>query len=60
MPTSKLTEKKIEALESLRDILMGHRPVLEAALLNRSGLTPGPGELTTPIKEILAALAECE
>ena len=60
MPSSKLTEKQIGDLEALRDVVREHRPVLEAALVHRSGMPPAPDGLMTPIKEILAALAECE
>jgi hypothetical protein len=60
MPISKLTEKQLDNLEALRDVVVEHRTVLEAALVNRSGMPPAPGGLITPIKEILAALAECE
>jgi hypothetical protein len=60
MPSSKLTKKQITDLEALRDVVMEHGPVLKAALVHRSGMPPAPDGLMTPIKEILAALAECE
>ena len=47
-------------LQALRDVVMEHRTVMEAALVDRSGMPTAPGGLITPIKEILAALAERE